>query len=97
MRAWLLLLGGMLVWTLHFFSLYALGSVFGTTPLARIGAIVATIACLAADAWILWLCRRTARSNDVSTVTGWPARLGAPVAVLSLVAVAWQGLPALLA
>ena len=26
-----------------------------------------------------------------------PARLGAPVAVLSLVAVAWQGLPALLA
>ena len=97
MRAWLLLLGGMLVWTVHFFALYALGSLFGTTASARTGTIVATIACLAADVWILVLCMRTARRNDVDTVIGWPARLGAPVAALSLVAVFWQGLPALLA
>ena len=97
MRAWLLLLGGMLVWTVHFFALYALGSIFETTAAARIGTIAATAACLAADAWILAMCLRTARRNDADTVIGWPARLGAPVALLSLVAVAWQGLPALLA
>ena len=97
MRAWLLLLGGMIVWTVHFFVLYGLGSLFETSATARIGTAVATAACLAADAWLLLLCIRTARRNDAETVIGWPARLGAPVAVLSLVAVAWQGLPALLA
>ena len=97
MRAWLLLLGGMLMWTVHFFALYALGSVFESTAPARIGTGAVTIACLAADVWILILCVRTARRNDADTVIGWPARLGAPVATLSLVAVAWQGLPALLA
>ena len=97
MRAWFLLLGGMLVWTVHFFALYALGSIFETTAAARTGTVIVTILCLAADAWLLVLCARAARHNDAETVIGWPARLGAPVAVLSLVAVAWQGLPALLA
>jgi hypothetical protein len=97
MRAWLLLLGGMLVWTVHFFALYALGSIFETTFIARIGTVAVTLACLAADGWLLVLCLRTARHHDADTVIGWPARLGAPLTVLSLVAVAWQGLPALLA
>jgi hypothetical protein len=97
MRAWLLLLGGMLVWTVHFFALYALGSIFETTFTARTGTVALTLACLAADGWLLVLCLRTARHYDADTVIGWPARLGAPVAVLSLVAVAWQGLPAFLA
>ena len=97
MRAWLLLLGGMIVWTAHFFALYGLGSVFGTSLTARIATALVTVACLAADAWLLWLCVATARRHDAEAVIGWPARLGAPVAVLSLVAVAWQGLPALLA
>ena len=97
MRAWLLLLGGMLVWAVHFFLLYALASLWGSAAPARIGTGLVTLACLAANAAILMLCVRTARSHDAQTVIGWPARLGAPVAALSLVSVAWQGLPALLA
>jgi hypothetical protein len=87
----------MVVWTAHFFLLYGLGSVFGTSSTARIGTALVTIACLAADLWLLRLCIAIARSHDSETVIGWPARLGAPVAALSFVAVAWQGLPALLA
>ena len=96
MRTWLLLLGGMIVWTVHFFVLYGLGSVFESTMPARVGTALITIACLGADVWLLRLCVLTARRNDVETVVGWPARLGAPLALLSLVSVAWQGLPALL-
>ena len=96
MRAWLLLLGGMVVWTVHFFTLYGLGSVFESTMPARVGTALITFACLGADAWLLRLCVRTARSHGVETVVGWPARLGAPLVLLSLVSVAWQGLPALL-
>ncbi|WP_129791307.1 hypothetical protein [Sphingosinicella sp. CPCC 101087] len=95
MRAWLLLLGGMLVWTIHFFVLYGLGSLFGTTPTARIGTLLVTLACLAANLAILVTCMRIARTADRESVLGWPARLGAPVAVLSIVSVAWQAFPAL--
>jgi hypothetical protein len=97
MRAWFLLLGGMLVWTIHFFALYGFGSLFGTNQTARIATVLITLACLAANVAILVTCIRIARVADRESVLGWPARLGAPVAVLSIVSVAWQGFPALFA
>ena len=58
MRAWALLLGGLIVWTVHFFTLYTIGSIFLTTPLARLLTILVTAACLIAD--LLLLFRRAA-------------------------------------
>lgn len=95
MRAWALLLGGLIVWAVHFFTLYIVASVFLTTDTARLLALLATFGCLVADALILRaaLRKRAAASDPPSQ---WIASLAALGAALSLVAVAWQGLPALL-
>ena len=89
MRAWLIMLGGMIVWTAHFFALYALASVFGSGATARLGTALVTLACLAADLALLKLCLRLIRRDrDLQ------GSLGAFGAALSIVAVLWQGLPA---
>lgn len=94
MRTWLLALGGLLIWAAHFFTLYALGSVFDTTAPARIGTLAATVGAIAAD---LWLLRRTAGKRPTrDRFARWIAGLAAAGAIVSLVAVAWQGLVALL-
>lgn len=36
MRTWLLLPGGLIVWTFHFFALYIVGGVFPDMPVAAI-------------------------------------------------------------
>lgn len=96
MGRWTLLLGGLLVWAVHFFMLYGLASAAPGTQLARTGALLATGACLVADAiLILYLMRerRTARE----AFDRWLHDLGGLAAALSLVAVLWQGLPPLFA
>lgn len=89
MRTWLVLLGGMIVWAVHFFGLYALASVLGSGVTARIGTALLTVACLAADVALLRACLRPADGQG-----GLPATLGASGAALSIVAILWQGLPA---
>lgn len=93
MRGWALLLGGLIVWTVHFFTLYAIASIFLTTTLSRLLAGVVTLACLAADALLL---RHGLRGRQADGFDGWMHRVAALVAGLSFVAVLWQGLPALL-
>ncbi len=96
MRAWALLLGGLIVWTVHFFTLYAIASVFLTTMLARLLAGAATLACLAADAMLLASAIRAARSSDMDEFERWLRMLAALIAAISFVAVLWQGFPVLL-
>ena len=53
MSAWISITGGLVIWAVHFFSLYILGSVFGSSAAARIGAASASLACVAADAALI--------------------------------------------
>lgn len=96
MRAWAILLGGLLVWTVHFFTLYAVASIFPGTLLARVLTGAVTLACLAAAAWLLRSALRAGRAEG-DAFTGWTHRIAALAAGIALVAILWQGFPALLA
>lgn len=96
MRVWLVLLGGMIVWAVHFFALYAFASIWLTSTTTRLLTGLATAGCIAADAALLRLCLRIIAANDRDCAIFWPARVGLVGAGLSLVAVLWQGLPALI-
>ena len=92
MRTWAILLGGMIVWTVHFFALYIIGSIFLSTLLARWLVAGVTLFCIAADVRLLfWIRARRDHLFD-----GWAASVGLILAGLSLVAVVWQALPILL-
>jgi hypothetical protein len=93
MRAWTILLGGLIVWTAHFFALYAIGSVLPGRDEARWWVLAATLLALAANGLILW---KTIGSASGDPLDGWIVRVGAGGAALSLLAVIWQALPALL-
>jgi hypothetical protein len=96
MRAWALLLGGLLVWATDFILLYAIGSIALTTPLGRILTGAVTLMALAADAWLLILSRpRYATAGD--EFERWMARTAGLAAALSFLAVLWQGFPAIFA
>ena len=95
MRAWLFLLGGMIVWAADFFLLYAIGSIFLTSTLARGLAIVVTLAALAADAWLLraaWAAYGSKRDRYAR----WMSLMAAMSASISIVGVLWLGLPPIL-
>ena len=93
MRKWLLLLGGLIVWAVHFFLLYGFGSVFPGDPLANKLSIVATIACLSANAGLLWLAATLRLSGKGDDLDRWIIDIGGIGAALSFLAVAWQMLP----
>lgn len=95
MGRWTLALGGLLVWTAHFFLSYGAASIFPGSPVAIVLAILVTLAALVAGAALLWLSIvRTRRGAD--QFERWLGWLGAGTASLALIAVLWQGLPALL-
>lgn len=96
MSKWTLLLGGFGVWAAHFFLLYAFASLFPETQLARILTLIATVPALAANAALLWAAaalRLVAKEDELDR---WVFDLSAIGAGLSLVAVIWQALPALI-
>lgn len=87
------MLGGLIIWTVHFFALYAIGSIFLTTTLARVLTILVSAACLAAAA-LLW--RRARWTSGREEVGGWIRQIALLGIALSAVAVIWQALPAVL-
>lgn len=87
------MLGGLLVWAAHFFALYVLASVFESSMIARVGTGIATLAAVAANVGLLIAARR-AEAPDA--FWRWMISLGMLGVGLSLVAVLWQGLPALI-
>lgn len=95
MRKWALLLGGLLVWAAHFFLLYAFASVFPGGDIARWLTIAVTIPALAANVAILWLASVARVDRQPDELDRWILDVGSAGSVLSLVAVAWQALPAL--
>lgn len=94
MRGWTFLLAGPLVWTVHFFALYGVASIFLTPTLSRLLTGLISLACLAA---IAWLFVRTRRSQPVDDPDAWTHRVSLLGIGISGLAVFWQALPALLA
>lgn len=97
MRIWVFILGGLTIWAAHFFLLYAFASLYPGQDLARILTLIATIPAVIADAAFIWLAAGRLRSGRGDDLDVWVARVGGAGAALSLVAVIWQALPALLA
>lgn len=93
MRAWSYMLGGMIVWTVHFFAIYIVASVFPGTTIARVLTLVITLLCLAADGWLIVRLRVPAGGDEFRE---WMRRIALVGAGISAVAVLWQGLPALI-
>ena len=93
MQSWLSLLAGLLIWAVHFFALYAVGSIFLTTDVARTLTIALTIACLTAlgvvgvRAW---------RARPADTTSQWVRVVALWGVLIGAIAILWQGLVALL-
>jgi hypothetical protein len=80
------------VWTAHFFSLYAVASIWPGETWTWLIVIAATLLAVAANLLILTTARSTRTGDAVDQYLALGARLGAMV---SLVAVTWQAMPAL--
>jgi hypothetical protein len=93
MRAWAYMLGGLIVWTIHFFAVYILASVFLTTTVARVSTAIVTLVCLAANGWLIMHLRRPSSGDEFRE---WMRKLALTSAGISAIAVTWQGLPALI-
>lgn len=100
MRWWLFLLAGPLIWTVHFFGVYAAASAADVVdaadaPWARIAVGVFSGLCAAGCLVVLLaaLAKLRAVSGDFERFMGSVAAFGA---ALALAAVLWQGLPALI-
>lgn len=93
MGRWTFLLGGMIVWAVHFFALYAIASIFLTTPLARLLTVVVSVGCLAVDAWLF---RRALAAPHMDDIDGWSRTMALLMIGISAIAVLWQAFPAVL-
>lgn len=91
--SWTLFLGGLLVWALHFFALYAVASIFLTSDTARLLTVAVTLLCLVLNA--LLFVRVASVQADVE-LTRWMRSLALLGVSLSVVAILWQALPAAL-
>jgi hypothetical protein len=95
---WFLMLGGMLVWAFHFGAIYATSSIAAVisesdAPFSLWIVAAITLLCLTANAGLLAYNLRTRPHGEV---IAWMRSVGAILAGLSFVAVAWQGIPALI-
>jgi hypothetical protein len=90
-RAWSYLLGGLLIWTVHFFGAYIIASIFTSRVLTGL----LTILCLAASVLLaLAAWRNKATAPDLfRRWMDWTAFLAAAIASVGIL---WQGLPAIL-
>ena len=93
MRGWTFLLGGLIVWAIHFFMLYAIASIFLTATLARALALLATLICLAGGA-LLFV--RTLQSEAPTRLDSWMRAVALSGIGLAAVAITWQTLPVFL-
>jgi hypothetical protein len=94
MRPWAILLGGLAIWAVHFFVLYAIASVLPGMPEARWLATAATVPAVAADGLILW--NTIGNASRLDPLDRWVFRLGGTGAAISLIAVIWQCAAALI-
>ena len=96
MRFWRNLLGGLILWTAHFFAVYGIASLWPGTQLARILVLVATVLAFAVGGWlsVKGLRQFRAATDDMQRWSWSLALLGY---ALAGAAIAYQGLPSALA
>lgn len=92
MRTWLILLGGFLIWTFHFFALYGIGEFVGETIGPRVAVIALTLASLLGVGGLMILLRRMTPRDDLER---WRYRAASGLMLISFIAIVWQGFPAL--
>jgi hypothetical protein len=90
---WRLLLVGLLLWALHFFSAYAIASIWHSSLTARVLTMVATVLCLAAAAWFI----RRLLNPSGDGIDQWMRKMSLILLFLASIAIIWQSLPAFLA
>ncbi len=99
MTAWLLLLGAMLIWLAHFSALYAISSLVITldasAAIERWSVAIVTAAAAVANLILLAATSAQADKSRAGRLRGFTARVAAFGASISLLAVLWQGLPAI--
>lgn len=93
MRPWFVILGGLTVWAAHFLAIYVIASALPGQAVARFLVLAASFAAIAADAFIL---AASSRMTSGDALDRWIVKLGRVGAALSLLAVTWQSVPALL-
>jgi hypothetical protein len=92
----MLLLAGLLVWAAHFFGVYIIGSLFPGTQLARW--LVLGVTLLGVGVVGLFLIRPVRRMEaPADTLDCWLRVLARSGCALAIVAITYQGLPAILA
>lgn len=92
MRAWLLLLQGFIVWTIHFFGLYIAASLFPGTALAEWLTIALTLFAFGLLLFLAFKGLRRARLNSRGTLAEWLDGVALLGVALAAVAVLYQGL-----
>lgn len=90
------MLGGLGIWAAHFFLLYIIASLLPGQHTARLLALLVSLPALAGDVAILWMARRM-RQRSEDDLDRWILTIAALGAALSIVAVVWQAMPAVLA
>ena len=95
MRAWALLIAGLVIWAAHFFALYGIASVLpGRRADALWFVLAATVFAVAAN--VLVLRRLRARPGHADEVNVWVTRVASLGAIFSVLAVLWQTVPVLI-
>ena len=98
MKRWAYMLGGLIVWTVHFLGVYGIASVADVAahaghPLSRAAVGVFTLVCLIAAGWLtVDAGRRWRRGGD--EMAGFANAIAATGGAVSAVSILWQGLPA---
>lgn len=96
MQRWLYMLGGLLVWAVHFVGIYAIASIGDVVsdadaPTWRlIGLMFGSICAMIALGLLIHALRRADGGTDTNDLANTLARLGAFLALISII---WQSLP----
>jgi hypothetical protein len=94
------MLGGLVIWAIHFLGLYAIASVADVVsqaddPKWRLGGLIFSGLCLAAAGTVLWAALRR-RGQPATPVGGFGAEVGLLGVALGLIGIVWQSLPLLI-
>lgn len=95
MRKWRNLLGGLLLWAVHFFAVYIIGSVFPGKKIAAVLVLITTLAILAVTLMLAVRAFRAGSHID-DGLQRWMSDLTLLGYLIGGVAIIYQGLPAVL-
>lgn len=88
------MLGGLLLWAVHFGAVYVITSVYLTSHISRILVVLVTLMCLGGVTVLLHHARMNRVPDDDDT--RWQRMIANLAGIAGFIAIFWQGLPALL-